>query len=117
MKVAERGTPPWGKWMVLDEVKNYKAKRIEVHPGERLSYQKHFKRREDWRVVQGEGKVTLEGDEIPDREWEDGEIPSEAAHRIENTGRGHLVFIEVQYGDYLGENDIIRLEDGYGRVG
>ncbi len=95
MKVAERGTSPWGKWMVLDEGKNYKVERIEVHPGEQLSYQKHSKHRKYWRVVQGKGKVTLEGDKIPVRESEGVEIPSEAAHRIENTGQGNFVLIEV----------------------
>lgn len=116
MKNAQQGSPPWGRWIVLDEAKNYKVKRIEVYPGKRLSYQRHLKRREHWRIVQGEGTVTLDGREIPVREWDGVEIPMEAAHRIENTGVHDLIFIEVQRGEYLGEDDIVRLEDDYGRV-
>jgi len=81
-----QGTPPWGRWRVLDEGDNYKVKRIEVYPGKRLSYQRHFKRQEHWRIVQGQGKVTLDGREIPVREGDGVDIPVEAAHRIENTG-------------------------------
>ncbi|MBW2040278.1 MAG: phosphomannose isomerase type II C-terminal cupin domain [Deltaproteobacteria bacterium] len=117
MKKTEQGSPPWGRWMVLDEGKNYKVKRIEVYPGKRLSYQKHFKRQEHWRIVQGQGKVTLDGQEILVKEWDGVEIPVEAAHRIENTGMKPLIFIEVQWGQYLQEDDIIRLDDDYGRVG
>lgn len=116
MKVAEQGNPPWGKWVVLDEGDNYKVKRIEVLPGKRLSYQRHFKRQEHWRIVQGEGRVNVEGQPISVREGDGVDIPVEAAHRIENTGAETLVFIEVQRGEYLGEDDIIRLEDDYGRV-
>ena len=117
MKKTEQGSPPWGKWIVLDEGKDYKVKRIEVYPGKRLSYQKHLKRKEHWRIVRGEGRVILDGREIPISEWDGLEIPIEAVHRIENIGIEPLIFIEVQCGDYLEEEDIIRLEDDYGRVG
>ena len=117
MKKTEQGTPPWGRWFVLDEGDTYKVKRIEVHPGKRFSYQRHAQRQEHWMVVQGEGKVTLDGLEIPVKEWMSVDIPVQAAHRMENTGTEILIFIEVQQGDYLGEDDITRLEDDYGRAG
>jgi len=116
MKKTEQGTPPWGRWFVLDEGDNYKVKRIEVHPGKRFSYQKHAQRREHWMIVQGEGKVTLDGREIPVKEGVSVDIPVQAAHRMENTGTETLVFIEVQRGNYLSEDDITRLEDDYGRA-
>jgi mannose-6-phosphate isomerase len=114
---AREGNPPWGRWIVLDEGKQYKVKRIEVNPGRRLSYQRHARRREHWRIVNGEGRVILDGQEITVKEGDGVEVPPKAAHRIENTGAKTLVFIEVQLGDYLEEDDIVRLEDDYGRVG
>ena len=111
------GNPPWGRWIVLDEGEQYKVKRIEVHPGMRLSYQRHAKRQEHWQIVCGEGRVTLDGQEIAVRQGEGIEIPLGVVHRIENTGSSPLIFIEVQLGDYLGEDDIVRLEDDYERVG
>lgn len=108
--------PPWGRWMILDQGPGYKVKRIEILPGRRLSYQRHFKRREYWRIVQGIALVTLEGSLIDLTEWENIEIPEGAAHRIENVGDTPLIFIEIQRGQYLEEDDILRLEDDYGRV-
>jgi len=107
--------PPWGKWEVLLDETKYKVKRIIVQPGNRLSYQKHFKRAEHWMVVEGEAKVTLDGKEIFLKRGEPVDIPREAAHRVANFGKDPLVFIEIQHGDYFGEDDIIRLEDDYGR--
>jgi mannose-6-phosphate isomerase len=106
---------PWGSFTVLDEGSNYKVKRLEVLPGKRLSYQKHSKRAEHWVVVQGTAKVTLDGREIIVRDGEDIDISVGAAHRVENPGDETLVFIEVQRGSYLGEDDIVRLEDDFGR--
>ena len=106
---------PWGEWSVLDEGKNYKVKRIEVLPQNRLSYQKHYKREEHWVVVKGEGNIILDGKEIILKEGECIDIPKMAKHRIGNMGSELLMFIEVQRGEYLGEDDIIRLEDDYGR--
>ena len=110
-----RETRPWGRFEVLHEEPKFKVKRIEIRPGQRLSLQKHFKRREHWMVVEGTAVVTLDG---KDHELEEGmsiDIPCEAAHRIANPGDVPLVFIEVQQGDYFGEDDIVRLEDDYGR--
>jgi mannose-6-phosphate isomerase len=107
---------PWGTYTVLEEDRNFKVKRIEVLPGKRLSYQKHSERAEHWFVVEGTAKVTLDGAEIIVRAGEAIDIPIGAAHRVENPGDADLVFIEVQRGNYLGEDDIVRLEDDYGRA-
>jgi mannose-6-phosphate isomerase len=106
---------PWGSFTVLDEGAGYKVKRIEVLPGKRLSYQRHARRQEHWMVVAGTGKITLDGREITLRTGETADIPVGSAHRIENSGDQTLVFIEIQRGDYLGEDDITRLEDDFGR--
>src|SRR5262247_2400142 len=100
---------PWGNFTVLDEGEGYKVKRIEVLPGKRLSYQKHARRAEHWFVVQGEARVTLDGKEVMLYPGEYIDIPVGAAHRIENPGEVKLIFIEAQRGDYLGEDDIVRL--------
>jgi len=107
---------PWGTFTVLDEGENYKVKRIEVLPGKRLSYQKHAQRAEHWFVVQGTAKVTLDDREITVATSEAIDIPVGAAHRIENPGEELLIFVEVQRGSYLGEDDIVRLDDDFGRA-
>jgi mannose-6-phosphate isomerase len=106
---------PWGSFTVLDEGDGFKVKRIEVLAGKRLSYQKHARRAEHWFVVRGTARVTLDGTEIVRAAGEAVDIPVGAAHRVENPGAELLVFIEVQQGDYLGEDDIVRLEDDFGR--
>jgi mannose-6-phosphate isomerase len=107
---------PWGTFTVLDEADGYKVKRIEVLPGKRLSYQKHAQRAEHWAVVQGTAKVTLDDRDIVVDAGEAIDIPVGAAHRVENPGADTLVFIEVQRGPYLGEDDIVRLQDDFGRA-
>jgi mannose-6-phosphate isomerase len=107
---------PWGNFTVLDEGKGFKVKRIEVSPNKRLSYQKHARRAEHWFIVQGMAKVTLDGKEIFFTESQAVDIPLGTAHRVENPADDLLVFIEVQQGDYLGEDDIVRLEDDFGRT-
>ena len=106
---------PWGTYTVLEADRNFKVKRIEVLPGQRLSYQKHAQRAEHWFVVEGTAKVTRDGKEILVQAGEAIDIPIGAAHRVENPGDTDLVFIEVQRGNYLGEDDIVRLQDDYGR--
>ncbi|MBA3715277.1 MAG: phosphomannose isomerase type II C-terminal cupin domain [Pyrinomonadaceae bacterium] len=108
---------PWGTFTVLDEGDNFKVKRIEVLPGKRLSYQKHAHRAEHWVVVKGAAKVTLDGQEIIVPLGKAIDIPLGAAHRVENPGGNNLIFIEVQRGSYLGEDDIVRLDDDFGRAG
>ena len=107
---------PWGSYTVLDEGENYKVKRIEVLPEKRLSYQRHSRRAEHWFVVAGTAKVTLNGVELLVKAGEAVDIGRGDAHRVENPVSGeNLVFIETQTGDYFGEDDIVRLEDDFGR--
>ena len=108
---------PWGTFTVLDEADGFKVKRIEVLPGKRLSYQKHAQRAEHWVVVQGTAKVTLDDRDVIVEAGEAIDIAIGAAHRVENLGAQTLVFIEVQRGGYLGEDDIVRLQDDFGRAG
>jgi mannose-6-phosphate isomerase len=107
---------PWGTFTVLDEGDGFKVKRIEVLPGKRLSYQKHAQRAEHWVVVQGTARVTLDDREIIVDAGKAIDIAIGSAHRVENPGDESLVFIEVQRGGYLGEDDIVRLQDDFGRV-
>jgi glycosyltransferase involved in cell wall biosynthesis len=113
---ARKASPPWGKWEVLLDEPNYKVKRITVLPGKRLSYQKHSKRKEHWMVVEGMAVVTLDDKEICLKKGETVDIPQEAAHRIANRENKQMTFIEIQQGEYFGEDDIVRLEDDYGRA-
>lgn len=107
---------PWGSYRVLDGADAYKVKRIEVLPGKRLSYQSHKRRAEHWYVVAGTAKVTLNGKETLVKAGEAIDIAVGDAHRVENPdGEELLIFIEVQTGDYFGEDDIVRYEDDFGR--
>ncbi len=107
---------PWGSFQVLDDTDAWKVKRITVDPGKRLSYQRHARRAEHWVMVAGFARVTLD-DEVHDLSaGQSIDIPLGGAHRIENPGTERLVFIEVQTGDYFGEDDIVRLDDDYGRA-
>lgn len=114
--MKETATPPWGRWAVLEDDPHYKVKKIEVLPRKRLSYQKHNRRSEHWIVVKGTAKATLQGKEVVLKEGDHIDIPKETFHRIENIGSNPLIFIEIQRGTYLGEDDIIRVEDDYGRT-
>jgi mannose-6-phosphate isomerase len=115
--VTEHSERPWGSYTVLTEGDSFKVKTIEVHPGQRLSYQKHARRAEHWFVVTGAGIVTLDGVDVPVHRGSTVDVGLGVAHRIHNTGSKRLVFVEVQHGDYFGEDDIVRLEDDYGRAG
>ena len=114
--MSERSQRPWGSFTVLDEGPTYKVKRIDVLPGRRLSYQKHSRRSEHWMIVAGSARVTLNDREILLSPGGTVDIPVGASHRIENSGAGELVFIEIQRGDYLGEDDIVRIQDDFGRA-
>ena len=107
---------PWGSYTVVDEGPAHKVKRIVVSPGMRLSYQVHSRRSEHWFVIKGYGIATLDGAEHDVRLGVAIDVPTGMAHRIENIGPDELVFIEVQHGDYFGEDDIIRLKDDFGRA-
>lgn len=106
---------PWGTYTVLEEGLNFKIKRIEVKPGASLSLQMHYHRSEHWIVVSGAAKVTNGDQEIFIKANESTYIPAGHKHRLENPGVVDVVMIEVQSGDYLGEDDIVRFQDNYGR--
>jgi mannose-1-phosphate guanylyltransferase len=107
---------PWGTYTVLEQEHNFKIKRIEVKPGESLSLQMHHHRSEHWIVVSGMAKVVNGDSELFVRTNESTYIPAGCKHRLENPGMLNLVMIEVQSGEYLGENDIVRYQDTYGRA-
>ncbi|ADD69435.1 mannose-1-phosphate guanylyltransferase/ mannose-6-phosphate isomerase [Denitrovibrio acetiphilus DSM 12809] len=106
---------PWGSYTVLEEHPRFKMKRIVVKPGKRLSLQKHHHRSEHWVVVSGSALVTKGSEEIFLKPNESVYINMGEVHRMENQGMIDLVFLEVQVGEYLGEDDIVRLEDDYDR--
>ncbi len=112
MEVGER---PWGKYYVLEDKKTHKVKRIEVNPNQRLSYQYHHHRSEVWTIISGEALVILDDEEHFLYPGEVIKIPQGAKHRIKNPGKELLTFVEVQYGSYFGEDDIIRIQDDYAR--
>ncbi len=109
----ERGERLWGTYAVLDENNNYKIKRIEVLPGQRLSLQKHHHRSEHWIVVSGTALVTCGENQQTVNVNESTFISIGQNHRLENPGKIPLVIIEVQSGEYLGEDDIVRIDDEY----
>ncbi len=106
---------PWGSFTILDASERYKIKKILIHPGQTLSLQMHFHRSEHWVVVKGTAKVTIQGKETLVHENESIYVPKGAVHRVSNPGKVPLEIIETQVGEYLGEDDIVRLEDIYGR--
>jgi mannose-1-phosphate guanylyltransferase len=107
---------PWGAYTVLEEAPGFKIKRIEVRPGAALSLQLHHHRSEHWVVVRGVARVTNGEREFDVHPNESTYIPVETRHRLENRGGEPLVIIEVQCGAYLGEDDIVRFDDRYGRT-
>lgn len=113
--VAATELRPWGSFTVLEEGLGYKIKRIEVKPGHRLSLQMHHHRSEHWIVISGIAKVICGDNEIMLCQNQSTYVPQFTAHRLENPGMINLVLIEVQNGEYLGEDDIQRFEDDYAR--
>ncbi len=113
--MGESDVRPWGSWEVLDEGLGYKVKRLVVKPRQRLSYQTHAYRAEHWVVVSGRATCVLDGVVRHARPGDYVDVPVGAAHRIMNEQDEPLVVIEVQRGLYTGEDDIVRLEDDYGR--
>lgn len=107
---------PWGSYTILAEGPGYKVKRIEIKPGGKLSLQLHYHRSEHWTVISGTGKCTLGDKTVIFRENESTYIPIGIKHRLENPGKLPLAIIEVQNGKYLGEDDIVRFDDVYGRT-
>ena len=108
-------TRPWGAFYVLDEGAGFKVKRIVVTPNGRLSLQSHKHRAEHWTVVSGEATVTVGDDVRTLTRGQSVDIGRGDIHRLENFGAGDVELIEVQFGDYLGEDDIVRYDDAYRR--
>jgi mannose-6-phosphate isomerase len=106
---------PWGSWHVLDVDAGYKVKRIRVYPGQRLSLQTHRHRSEHWVVVSGTAICTIDDETRTAVPGQSVDVPVGARHRLANPGADMLVVIEVQRGAYTGEDDIVRLQDDYGR--
>jgi len=106
---------PWGSFTTLEEGLGYKIKRIEVNPGHRLSLQMHHHRSEHWIVISGTAKVVCGDREEILSPNQSTYVPQCTAHRLENVGVIKLILIEVQNGEYLGEDDIIRFQDDYSR--
>ena len=109
-------TRPWGSFTILDEGEGFKVKRISVNPSHKLSLQYHHHRSEHWTVIQGEATVTIGEITKPVKINESVYIPLKEKHALANEGEELMQLIEVQLGDYLGEDDIVRLEDRYGRA-
>jgi len=115
-KVHQTVHRPWGTYTVLEEGPGFKLKRIEVKPGARLSLQMHNRRSEHWIVVSGVADVVNGERDLTLQANESTYIPIGNKHRLGNSGTVPLVMIEVQCGDYVGEDDIVRFDDQYGRV-
>ena len=106
---------PWGSYQTIYGDKNTQVKVIKITPNENPSYQYHFKRTETWVVVSGKGLLTQDGTE---KEISAGMVvfvPKQSKHKVKNIGKEELVFVEVQLGEYFGEDDIVRIDDKYGR--
>ncbi len=106
---------PWGEYYILSDESDHKVKRIVVQPGKRFSYQRHQRRSEHWIIVAGRARMTLDDVQTEHSAGEALFIPLLAKHRLECISEAPLVFIEVQLGEYFGEDDIERFEDDFGR--
>ncbi|MFN3532575.1 MAG: mannose-1-phosphate guanylyltransferase/mannose-6-phosphate isomerase [Candidatus Brocadia sp.] len=107
---------PWGSYTILEKGPRYKIKRLVVYPNEKLSLQMHYHRSEHWVVIKGSAKVTIGDKEMFIHENESAYVPKSTLHRLENPGKVPLEIIEVQNGEYMGEDDIVRYEDIYDRI-
>lgn len=107
---------PWGSYTNLLDEEYTKVKKIVIKPGEAPSYQYHFKRSEIWIIVKGLAEIKIDDSVVVYSTGDIITIPKQAKHQVRNIGEDELVFVEVQLGDYFGEDDIVRLEDKYGRV-
>jgi mannose-1-phosphate guanylyltransferase len=107
---------PWGNFRILLKDANIQVKRLEINPGLQFSLQKHLKRTERWIVAQGQGLAIVGKTQMTVAPGSFVEIPCGEIHRMKNTGKEPLVIIEVQFGDYLGEDDIVRLQDDFNRT-
>lgn len=115
-ETIERTIRPWGWFETVSEVPGNKIKRIGVSPGQQLSLQKHLHRAEHWVVVQGTARVTLDKHVFDLAVGQHCDIALGQVHRLTNLTAGPVEIVEVQFGSYLGEDDIVRLSDDYGRL-
>jgi len=116
MQMNYKEERPWGWFEILLEENDVKVKRILVKEGKRLSLQSHKHRSENWTVVQGESLITLDTEYKNCAREDSVFIPAGTKHRIKNVGKGDVIFIEIQTGSYLGEDDIVRYEDDFNRT-
>ena len=114
--IGDKDARPWGTWQVLDEDDGFKVKRITVRPGARLSYQTHEHRAEHWVVAAGRATCVIDGRTVVAETGQCVDVGVGVAHRIGNAEDTELVIIEVMRGSYLGEDDIVRLDDDFGRA-
>lgn len=114
--MSEAVIRPWGSYQTIEMGETYQVKKIIVNSKQQLSLQSHNHRSEHWMMVEGEGVVSLNDEKITFKKDEHIYIPVHAKHRMSNLTDSPITFIEVQNGDYLGEDDIIRYEDIYGRA-
>lgn len=115
-KTNDHDTRPWGTWEVIDVEETQITKRIIVQPGHSISLQYHNHRHEHWTITKGTAQVTIDAEKRAMKVGQSIDIPAGTHHRIENEGDDILEFIEIQTGSILDEDDIVRLEDNYGRV-
>ena len=113
--MEEKIARPWGFFQTLVENEIFKVKIISIAPGQAPSYQYHFKREESWVVVSGVGELKLDGGVLSVSKGSCIQVKKEQKHQIRNVGNENLVFVEVQTGEYFGEDDIVRVQDDYGR--
>jgi mannose-6-phosphate isomerase-like protein (cupin superfamily) len=111
VEIEPTRNPPWGKVTLLEEGERYRINRIEVKPGHHISTQMHYHRSEHWIVVSGTAKVVCDGEEKLLMQEQSTYVPMNTPHRVENPGVIPLIMIEVQNGEYLGEDDIIRFAE------
>ena len=112
---SSRDRRPWGYYEILSEHQDFRIKRIVVFPGHRTSLQKHRQRSEHWLVLKGAGMIVVENSEREIKKGDSVDIPAGSVHRTGNSGEEDLVIIEIQTGQYFGEDDIERIADDYGR--
>jgi mannose-6-phosphate isomerase-like protein (cupin superfamily) len=115
-EIVERTTRPWGWYATVSEVPGHKIKRLHVLPGQQLSLQKHLHRSEHWVVVHGVARVTLDDRVFDLTTGQCCDISQGQVHRILNATTEPVEVVEIQFGSYLGEDDIVRLQDDYGRI-
>jgi len=107
---------PWGEFENILDLPYSKVKKITIFPGQAPSYQYHFKRSEIYIIIKGEALITIDGEESKYVKGDTIRVPVQAKHKVKNIGQDDLIFVEIQLGEYFGEDDIVRISDEYGRA-